>query len=120
MIFCNCKKWYNIGGRSALVYRKEKGYYSFIKMIESKCDHKMFLIWGISINISKHSHINIEIYDLQGKLVTKLAKGWLNAGKHTLMWNGNNKERNEVSKGIYLLKFKAENDEQIKQMFLLR
>jgi len=46
--------------------------------------------------------VSIEIYDLAGKKVDSLLKGFQKAGSHSVKWNGTNFSRNPVCPGAYL------------------
>lgn len=55
----------------------------------------------IHLNLEESEHVNIYIYDVQGKLVNKLWKGTLNSGEHSIVWNGTNTGGSIVSGGLY-------------------
>lgn len=51
----------------------------------------------------------ISIKDLSGKLVKDLSDGNIDAGKHTMIWDGSDYTTQIVSPGIYLVVFEADN-----------
>lgn len=50
---------------------------------------------------------DISIYDLSGKKVNTLQKGFLPKGEHQFNWNLNNEQGSKVASGAYLLKISA-------------
>jgi hypothetical protein len=56
----------------------------------------------ISFSLPAPLRADLAIYDLSGRMVTRLLQGEFNAGAHSLVWNAD-----AVSAGIYLLKMEA-------------
>jgi phosphodiesterase/alkaline phosphatase D-like protein len=56
------------------------------------------------------SEIQLTVFDLGGRLVHELFNGSRSAGNHEMIWDGRNREGNELSTGIYLvrLRYRAE------------
>lgn len=71
-------------------------------------------------HIFENQKITARIFDLQGKIVKKLINGRVNAGRHTITWDGMDEEKYKVPSGIYLIKFKANNYERTNQILLVR
>jgi len=57
---------------------------------------------AISYQIPKSSKVEINIYDIKGRLVKNLVDKHQNAGYYTVFWNANN-----ISSGIYFIKINA-------------
>ncbi len=56
----------------------------------------------IEINNNKSGTVSLYIYDIRGQLVTKLLdKNNLPSGKHAIVWNGENRSKNQVNPGFY-------------------
>jgi len=51
--------------------------------------------------------IVLEIYDLNGRLVTTLVDETLAAGEHTVKWNGRDKRGRPLASGVYLSRLRA-------------
>jgi hypothetical protein len=53
----------------------------------------------IDFELKKRGHINLDIYDIQGKHVSRLASGQYESGRYSLNWNADG-----LPSGIYFLK----------------
>jgi FlgD Ig-like domain/FG-GAP-like repeat len=53
--------------------------------------------------------VSVRIYDLLGKEVANLMHSVMEAGKHTLRWNGRGLSGQTMSSGVYFLRFQAGN-----------
>ncbi len=49
--------------------------------------------------------VQVAIFGINGKKIKDIFSGMQNAGKHTIMWNGNNSENQNIPAGIYFCKF---------------
>ena len=63
---------------------------------------------NIELISKKEQNGKISIYDLKGELINQIFNGRLRIGKNQFIWNGNNDMGNEVSSGIYIIKFESE------------
>ena len=61
----------------------------------------------IEININKNDFTNIEIYDIQGKLIRTFINKTLKPGVYKYIWNGKDEKGKEVTTGLYLVRLKA-------------
>jgi len=57
---------------------------------------------NITFDLPKNDNVVLEIFDLQGKQIVTLVNGQLNAGVHSYTWNGQDRNGNSVTSGIYL------------------
>lgn len=58
----------------------------------------------IPLNLEKPSRVELKIYDITGRLVKNIGPLSLEAGLHTLNWDGRDKKMKEVPSGVYILK----------------
>ena len=58
----------------------------------------------IRFGVSEDSDINISVYDIQGKLVETLHKGFINKGYHVEVWNAV-----YYPSGVYMIRMDASN-----------
>jgi subtilisin-like proprotein convertase family protein len=58
----------------------------------------------ISFSLASKSHVLFDIYDVTGRLVTKLYEGELSTGEHRIKWDGTNLAGKNISSGIYFVK----------------
>ncbi len=61
----------------------------------------------IEFSNEKESMVFIGVYDVLGREVTRLIHSEMNAGFHTVVWNGLNQQGNAVPSGIYYLRMIA-------------
>ncbi len=59
----------------------------------------------VEFYLNERQDIELEIYNVQGKLIRVLYKGMLSEGKHTYTWYGQNTNNQPVDKGIYFIRF---------------
>jgi glucose/arabinose dehydrogenase len=56
----------------------------------------------IAYALSTGGHVNLSIYDLAGRLVQTLVRGYQAAGQHTVEWDGTDQEGILQSSGVYV------------------
>ena len=56
----------------------------------------------IPFSLNKSGHVNLAIYDINGKLVKTLANGEFTSGEHEIRWNGTNNAGDHVESGMYI------------------
>ncbi|MDH3215506.1 MAG: T9SS type A sorting domain-containing protein [Candidatus Krumholzibacteria bacterium] len=69
----------------------------------------------ISYTLPEASHVNLAIYDVQGKLVEHLVTGVLSAGEHVTEWDAKSNPS-----GIYFFRLRAGNHEETRKVVLLK
>ncbi len=72
----------------------------------------------ISFSLPQDSQIVLEIYNLKGQLVNRLANDTYAKGNHQVVWNGINQDKQEVASGVYLYKLQTGNSQLIRKMLL--
>ncbi len=70
---------------------------------------------SISIELLEDAEVEITVYNLEGKEVQKLEKGYLSKGKHTFSFDGS-----ELPSGVYLYKVATPYYTQTKKMILAK
>lgn len=74
----------------------------------------------ISYLLSSDSKVELIIYDALGQKVKTLVDTYLNAGSHSVTWNGTDDSNNPVSSGVYYYRLNAGEHSFQKKMILLR
>ncbi|MCB5270256.1 MAG: T9SS type A sorting domain-containing protein [Candidatus Cloacimonetes bacterium] len=74
----------------------------------------------ITIGLTKAADVNMEIYNVKGELVRKLASGRKNEGTHNILWNGLSDSGQACGSGIYILKLKAGSETTQAKLTLLK
>ncbi len=69
----------------------------------------------ISFVLREESYINLDVFNIQGRIVENLQDGFLSAGTHELSW-----EASQYPSGIYLVKLIGDNFTTSKRILLLK
>ncbi len=64
--------------------------------------------------------VSIEIYNIKGQLVKRIANGYYEKGNHKVVWNGKDHNNQDVSGGLYFYKMKSTNYTETKKMLLIK
>ena len=64
--------------------------------------------------------VNITIYDMMGRQISKLVNSQQNAGYKSIQWNATNNAGQQVPAGLYLYTIEAGEFRQIRKMVLLK
>jgi len=64
--------------------------------------------------------VSLKIYNIKGQVVTTLLKERVDAGVHTVRWDGRNDSGEKVSSGVYFYRFTAGERSFVKKMVLLK
>jgi serine protease len=73
-----------------------------------------------TLSLPAESKVSFVIYNVAGQKVKTLVDGYMNAGTHTLIWDGTNEYGNVVSSGIYFYKVVAGDIVTTKKMILMK
>ncbi len=74
----------------------------------------------ISFNLTKSQFVEISIFDVQGKIVKQLLNEKLDSRFYEIFWNGTNNANTETPNGIYFVKIKTLNSEEMIKISLMR
>lgn len=74
----------------------------------------------IAFELPKGSHVRLIIYDVVGREVAQVADGDYPAGYNEVVWNGMNRNGEQVSSGVYFCRISTDNWSAIKKMLMLR
>ncbi len=74
----------------------------------------------IRFDVPKDSHVSIQIYDLQGRLVKDLVADVKPAGAHSIVWDATNNQMAKVSSGLYYIKMVAGDYHNVKRLTFLK
>jgi hypothetical protein len=76
---------------------------------------------AISYQLSTISHVELIIYDVNGKQVRTLINNNKSAGVHSVVWNGKDNLRNSVVSGVYFYQLKWDDGiSRAKKLLLLK
>jgi hypothetical protein len=74
----------------------------------------------ISFAVPRATAASLRVFDVTGRLVRTLLDGSVDAGVHTLDWNGRNADNREVAAGVYFYRLQADGREATRKMVMLR
>jgi hypothetical protein len=74
----------------------------------------------ISFTLPARSHVNLSIYNIEGKLVETITNGILDEGFKEYLWNGTDSEGAALSSGVYFYRLHAGKKTITKKMVLLK
>lgn len=75
---------------------------------------------AISFVIPEAAQVMLQIYDVRGQLVKTLVDRMLAAGRHEVIWHGDNASGQPVASGVYFYRMQAGSFSQSKTMLLVR
>ncbi len=74
----------------------------------------------IDFELEKAGNVDLNVYDVSGRLVASLFSGHLGEGAHEVTWNGKTNNGTTAATGVYLYVLKTETGMASKRMVLLR
>jgi len=75
---------------------------------------------SIAFSLPQMGHINLNVYDISGRLVSTLVNGTLDGGVHNIMWNGTDSNGELVSAGVYFYALESADMVMTKKMILMK
>jgi hypothetical protein len=75
---------------------------------------------NISFQVPNSGQVRLDIYNIKGQKVKTLVNDKLNAGRHTIVWNGRDDSNKQVASGIYLYKMRSGKYSSAKKMILMK
>ena len=74
----------------------------------------------IRFELVRDGHVELAIYDLEGRRVRTLAGGFLPAGEHREIWDGRDDAGQGVASGVYLVRLRGTDFAQARRVVLVR
>jgi flagellar hook assembly protein FlgD len=74
----------------------------------------------IRFYLPEAQEVSLDVYDIAGELVVKLAEGRREKGFHALTWNGRNSSSAMCASGVYFSRLKAGKDTISRKMVIMR
>ena len=74
----------------------------------------------VRFSLPRRANVSLVIFDAQGRAIRILASGWLEAGRHDLLWNGTDDTGEEVGLGLYFARLIAEGQQGTQRIVWLR
>jgi len=74
----------------------------------------------VTYGVPAESRVSLKVYNVAGREVRVLVDDRIEAGYHTVTWDGRDDRGNEVSSGVYFCRMEAEGHEASAKMVLLK
>ncbi len=75
---------------------------------------------SISFDLQKNADVTIDVYNVLGQRVSRVVKANFNAGRHSVVWNGNDESGQSVASGVYFYRMTSGDYSQTKKMMLMK
>lgn len=74
----------------------------------------------IEFSLPSKSAVKVEVFDILGRIVSRLYQGELPAGDHTVIWDGRSAAGDRVASGVYFYRIVTEAGQLSRKMLLLK
>ncbi|RKY94897.1 MAG: hypothetical protein DRQ06_04545 [Candidatus Hydrothermota bacterium] len=75
---------------------------------------------SIDLEIKRKGMIDVSVFDVSGRLVRKLYRGYLNPGRFEVVWGGKNKHGKRVGSGVYFVRVESGGYYRTHEIILLK
>jgi len=74
----------------------------------------------ISFNLQSTENVELSVYNIVGQKIVTLQNSLMNAGEHSVIWDGRDDKGNEIASGVYFYRLSAGNLTETKRMIFLK
>lgn len=74
----------------------------------------------VPFELSRDGRIDLDVFDLRGRRVRRIASGMWGPGPHSIIWNGAGADGRRLESGIYYIRLQQENRAASRKVVLLR
>jgi hypothetical protein len=74
----------------------------------------------IAFRLSKSEKTNIQIFDINGHLIRRINRGFLQPGSYEVVWDGKDENGDRASSGIYTCELRAGTERDVRKMLLIK
>lgn len=74
----------------------------------------------INFSLAAAGPAQLDVYDAQGRLVRNLVKGRLDAGRHSVTWDGRDEAGSSMASGVYFYRLESAEGSRSKRMLLIK
>jgi hypothetical protein len=75
---------------------------------------------NIAFSLSKAGNVSVDVYNIRGQKVRNLSSGAMQAGNHTLHWNGRDRYGRSVASGLYFVRVNSGKHNQTVKVMLMK
>jgi len=76
-------------------------------------------ITTVVFNVDSPGYVQVQIYDLNGRMIRTLCNEVMGRGQHTVQWDGKNSRGMSVSSGVYFVRLSTSTTSDVKKVVLL-
>ena len=77
-------------------------------------------VTSVSFDLPAEGEVDLQIYDLSGRRIRRLADGVMPAGRHAVVWDGRNDRGHPVASGVFLIRLAWNDRAQTGRIVFLR
>jgi len=74
----------------------------------------------IGFTLPRTGNVELAVFDLAGRMVSRLATGRFAAGEHSVQWAGTDEAGRPLPSGTYLYRLRTEDAQQVRRLALIR
>ena len=74
----------------------------------------------ITFGVPEASEVTLAIYNMRGQLIQTLHSGFIDAGQHNVVWNGNDSRGAKVASGVYVYRLESKGFVLSKKLMLMK
>jgi flagellar hook assembly protein FlgD len=75
---------------------------------------------SVTIELTESTHLRAVVYNTLGQRVSVLREGFVDAGRHLLIWDGYWADGRPAETGMYLLRIEADSGEVTRKVMVVR
>ena len=74
----------------------------------------------VTFSLRNAGNVELDVYTVNGRLVSRIAGGWYEAGDHTVAWQRRGGSGEPLANGVYIVRFRSGDVERSQKMVLVR
>jgi len=74
----------------------------------------------IAFDMARSGHVSVEVFNIRGQKVRVLVSDVLGAGRHSVVWNGDDATGRSVGSGVYFYRMSVPGYTSVKKMLLMK
>jgi FlgD Ig-like domain/Carboxypeptidase regulatory-like domain len=74
----------------------------------------------INYDVVQPTQVTLAVYNIRGRLIKTLVERLVDAGTHTVQWNGKDSSGRAVASGVYFYRMQADGFNRVRKMVLLK
>jgi flagellar hook assembly protein FlgD len=75
---------------------------------------------NVTFSLRNAGRVELDVYTVSGRLASRIAGGWYEAGDHTVAWQRRGVSGEPLANGVYIVRFRSGEVERTQKMVLAR